>query len=69
MMKSEHVGLSQLTRQSRHSNRIQQAAMSAMIAFFAFIALPASADWSLNNAQSHLSFVSIKKGDIAEVHR
>jgi polyisoprenoid-binding protein YceI len=30
---------------------------------------PAWADWTLNNAQSQLSFVSIKKGDIAEVHR
>ena len=69
MMNSEHVGLSQQTRQPRHSNRIQQAAISAMIAFLAFVATPASADWSLNNAQSHLSFVSIKKGDIAEVHR
>jgi len=30
---------------------------------------PAWADWTLNNAESQLSFVSIKKGDIAEVHR
>ena len=34
-----------------------------------FVATPTWADWSLNNAQSQLSFVSIKKGDIAEVHR
>jgi len=28
----------------------------------------ASADWKLENEQSQLSFISIKKGDIAEVH-
>lgn len=32
-------------------------------------AAPASADWNLKNEQSQLSFVSIKNGDIAEVHR
>jgi len=30
---------------------------------------PAAADWNLQNDQSQLSFISIKKGDIAEVHR
>jgi polyisoprenoid-binding protein YceI len=34
-----------------------------------FVVTPTWADWSLNNAQSQLSFISIKKGDIAEVHR
>lgn len=34
-----------------------------------FVATPTWADWALNNAQSQLSFISIKKGDIAEVHR
>lgn len=30
---------------------------------------PALASWSLVNDESHLSFVSIKAGDVAEVHR
>ena len=34
-----------------------------------FVATPTWADWALNNGQSQLSFISIKKGDIAEVHR
>jgi len=33
------------------------------------VAAPALADWTLNNEQSQLSFISIKNGDIAEVHR
>jgi polyisoprenoid-binding protein YceI len=41
----------------------------AWVVALTFIALPASADWALNNTQSHLSFISIKKGDVAEVHR
>lgn len=41
----------------------------AGLALLIFGATPASADWNLNNVQSQLSFISIKKGDIAEVHR
>ncbi|MGD8644509.1 MAG: YceI family protein [Chromatiales bacterium] len=32
-------------------------------------AAPAWAEWALDNKQSQLSFISVKKGDIAEVHR
>lgn len=32
-------------------------------------AVSAAADWQIDNAQSQLSFISIKKGDVAEVHR
>ena len=28
----------------------------------------ANADWTLNNEQSRVSFISVKKGDIAEIH-
>lgn len=38
-------------------------------AVIAFSAVPAWADWTLNNDRSQLSFISVKKGDIAEVHR
>jgi polyisoprenoid-binding protein YceI len=31
--------------------------------------LPAYADWSLDNTRSSLSFVTVKAGDIGEVHR
>jgi polyisoprenoid-binding protein YceI len=31
--------------------------------------LSLAADWQIDNSQSHLSFISIKKQDIAEVHR
>lgn len=31
-------------------------------------AVPAWAEWKLDNGQSHLSFISIKKSDVAEVH-
>jgi polyisoprenoid-binding protein YceI len=43
--------------------------LAAWVAALALIALPASADWTLNNGQSNLSFISVKKGDVAEVHR
>jgi len=43
--------------------------LSPMFAGLVFIAAPAWADWTLNNDQSQLSFISVKKGDIAEVHR
>jgi len=33
------------------------------------ISLPSLASWHLDNAQSRLSFISIKKADVAEVHR
>lgn len=43
--------------------------MKHIIAFMLFsISSIASADWQLDNEQSRLSFISIKKGDIAEVH-
>ena len=31
--------------------------------------LPAAANWQLNNANSRLSFITIKKQDVAEVHQ
>jgi len=33
-----------------------------------FVALPAYADWTLDNASSQLSFVTVKAQDVAEVH-
>jgi polyisoprenoid-binding protein YceI len=38
------------------------------LALFVFGALAAHADWALNNDQSRLSFISVKKGSVAEVH-
>lgn len=34
----------------------------------AAISMPALADWNLDNDRSHLAFISIKAGDVAEVH-
>ncbi len=39
------------------------------ILLLALFATPAWAEWTLDNDQSQLSFISVKKGDIAEVHR
>jgi polyisoprenoid-binding protein YceI len=33
------------------------------------LALPTFADWSLDNTRSSLSFVTVKAGDVGEVHR
>lgn len=52
---------------AKRSGRLLRA--KTWILALLFVATPTWADWSLNNAQSQLSFVSIKKGDIAEVHR
>lgn len=43
--------------------------LTAWISALFFVASPAWADWALNNELSQLSFISVKKGDIAEVHR
>ncbi|MGI2853369.1 YceI family protein [Shewanella algae] len=39
-----------------------------LLALGAFSHLALAADWQLDNADSRVSFVSVKKGDIAEVH-
>ncbi|MBO2636995.1 YceI family protein [Shewanella algae] len=39
-----------------------------LLALGAFSNLALAADWQLDNADSKVSFVSVKKGDIAEVH-
>ncbi len=39
------------------------------ILLLALFVTPAWAEWTLDNDQSQLSFISVKKGDIAEVHR
>lgn len=54
---------------SRRRRPSQQGVLRAWVAALAFIAVPASADWALNNGESNLSFISVKKGDVAEVHR
>lgn len=45
------------------------ASFLSWVSVLVLFAAPAWADWALNNDQSQLSFISIKKGDIAEVHR
>jgi polyisoprenoid-binding protein YceI len=40
-----------------------------LILALSMAAAPAWAEWALDNKQSQLSFISVKKGDIAEVHR
>ncbi|BCV40661.1 MULTISPECIES: YceI family protein [Shewanella] len=40
----------------------------SLLALGAFSNLALAADWQLDNADSKVSFVSVKKGDIAEVH-
>lgn len=41
----------------------------ALVAVLAGFAMPVAADWVLEPEQSHLSFISIKSKDIAEIHR
>ena len=45
--------------------------MRARLIVFAFLLFPGLvlADWTLNNDESRLSFISIKKGDVGEVHQ
>ncbi len=41
-----------------------------LVVFIATIAcIPAVAQWHIDNAQSRFSFISIKAGDVAEIHR
>ena len=56
-------------RQAQTANIRLHKPLLPWLAVVAFIAAPAWADWTLNNEQSQLSFISIKKGDVAEVHR
>lgn len=39
-----------------------------IVLFLAFFTNIAVADWQLNNAESRLNFISIKKGNVAEIH-
>jgi polyisoprenoid-binding protein YceI len=39
------------------------------LALLLMSAVSVAAEWEIDNAQSQLSFISIKKGDVAEVHR
>lgn len=56
-------------RQAQTANIRLHKLLLPWFAVVVFIAAPAWADWTLNNEQSQLSFISIKKGDVAEVHR
>ena len=42
--------------------------MRNLLILLLFVAFPVYADWTLNNASSQLSFVTIKAQDVAEVH-
>lgn len=54
---------------SRLGKGTQMRLLLCCLSVMVFSVSPAWADWTLKNDQSQLSFISIKKGDIAEVHR
>lgn len=39
-----------------------------IVAAALLVCCSANADWTLNNGQSRISFISVKKGDVAEIH-
>lgn len=62
--------IKQLRSWMQHGGGVTIRRMPALwFVLLVVMAAPASADWTLNNDQSQLSFISVKKGDIAEVHR
>ncbi len=50
-------------------HRLPRGKLVAALAWVVLISAPlAEAEWRLNNARSQLSFVTVKAGDVAEVH-